>query len=532
MGILRDAYNIYRDIKQRKYAAAKSSPTTGIPNTSQSTVNDEIGTSWSTVTDRNSALIRDFPLFSGAIANMEAFLVSDGIKPQVTISKANGEVDLKTSQKIEQAFMKWANDPKKCDSAGKSNFWEMQALSVRQEGEFGEYLFLETISPKKGYQISAVEPTNLEDPGFIISNKIGSNILWRGIEYNPTNMSVVAYHFRKVSDANDFSFDTERVPADRIIHDYKVLRPGQLRGMPPFASAVLSAYSLRDYETAEIDAQKMSSKWMAWVTAPPSGNFTGFDPNNGVELDDTYGKYVKQLDNATIEYMKNGETVQINTQQRQANSFKSFNEIITRRVCTAVQMPYELLSQDYSGLNFTTLRAVRNDFKQQLRPQWQRKISHFCQPVFEKWLRMAVLSGEVQLNGYFNNPEKYHNVRWITPALEQIDPMKEFGAELLKVRSGAKSMQEVIKGMGGDPDKTLKEIKTWKEQTEEAELVFPELATKDVTISNFEEIEIEPIEVEAKPDAAPDDVPEGERGIDEDGNIYHKRQGKWLLSEN
>ena len=529
MGWIQDAYNVYRDIKLRKYAAAKSSPTTGIPQHHNTSQNDEFDVSWDVVVQRTSGLIRDFPVFSGAVNNREAFVVAGGIKPQVIIEDAKGSIDKETSQKVEDAFMAWANDPSKCSTDGRLNFWQMQALSERQECEFGEYLFAENISKKGGYTLSPIEPLNLSDPGlFKVSKAKNGNTLWRGIEYSQRTGKIEAYHFTKTSDANTFVHETFKVPSDQIIHSFKTLRPGQLRGMSPFASAVLSAYALRDYETAEMDAQKMSSKWMAFVTAPPSGNFSN-NFSGKIEENELYGKYVETLDNATIQYLKSGESVTMNTMQRSSGAFSDFNEIVIRRLSSAIQLPYELISQDYSGLNFTTLRAVRNDFKQSLRPIWERKISHLCHRVFKKWLRMEVLSGNLNLPGYFQNPERFERVSWITPALENIDPLKEFQADLLKVRSGAKSMQEVIKEMGGDPEKTLKDLVSWKEQLDEADLVLPELSSQDVSITNFEENEIEVVETGNPADTTPDETKEEERGFDEDGNIYIKRQGKWTL---
>ena len=384
-------YKIYRERKDRKYAAAKNSPTLNIPNHTSGTVNDELDVSWDEVTERTLALVRDFPIFAGAISNMEAFLTADGIKPQVTIKNKSGKIDKKKSEELEAAFMSWANDPERCDSAGRMTLWEMQALADRMEGEFGEFLFVETTG-NKGYSLTAVEPLTLSDGGFKYYKQTATgSVIWRGIEYNPNNHKVLAYHFEDPGDANSlWKIDTVRVPKNRVLHGFKMLRAGQMRGITPFAPAILSAYSLRDYMGSELAAQNMSAKWMAWVTAPMSGMHGDLTNRGNIDYDSSYEKYVKTLDYATIEYLKQGEQVTLNTQQRQANSFKNFNEIIIRYVAAAIGMPYELLSQDYSGLNFTTLRAVRNDFKQALRPRWERKISQFCQPVYEHWLRSAV----------------------------------------------------------------------------------------------------------------------------------------------
>lgn len=531
MSWVKDLYSIYMDAKERKYAAAKNSVTHNIPTASSGTVNDELDSSWDEVTDRTLALVRDFPIFAGAVSRMESFITGPGIRPQVNILRNDGSIDTDKSQAVEQAFNKWAGS-KECDTAGRLTFWEMQALDDRMQGEFGESIFVEDFAEGK-YTLSPIEPLNLADDGFKVHKETeGGGILWRGIEYNPKNHRVIAYHFKDPSDANSlYHYKTIRVPAKKVKHLFKTLRAGQLRGITPFAPALLSAYQLRDYMGSELSAQMMSSKWLAWVTAPMSNQWTDQSSRSNVEQDNVYDRYVKTLDNATIEYLKTGEQVTVNTSQRQANSFAQFNEIVIRYVSGATGLPYELLSQDYSGLNFTTLRAVRNDFKQELRPKWQRKIDHLCNPVFRTWLQNAVLNKTVQLDGYFKDPERYHNsVRWITPSLDQIDPMKEFGAELMKVRAGMKSPQSVIKGMGEDPEKVLQEASQWKKLCTEEDLVFPELTNQTPMVANFEIIEEPEEEVDPIPQEK-DTKPEKKMGRDQDGNIYEEVDGKWRALE-
>lgn len=510
----------------RTYSAAKNSPTMNIPDQGSGTVNDEIGDSWQEVTERTLGLVRDFPLFAGAVANAEAFVVADGIVPQLVAPMGSSDRHKKQLQEIEDRFMKWAKDRTKCDTEGRLNFFEMTALTERQEGEFGEFIAIDNYSRKGGYSVHMTEPLNLQDLGFHrVHGQSNGNNIWRGIEYNPNTKRPVAYHFTDPADANSFyKTETIRIPANRVHHGFKTVRAGQMRGISPFASVILSSYQLRDYIGAELTSQNLSSRWMAFVTAPPSGFHSDYTNEDNVELNSTYNKYVKSLDYATIEYLKHGEQVHMNTQTRSSNGLESFNEIITRYIATAYQMPYELISQNYSGLNFTTLRAVRNDFKQQLRPKWQRKISQFCQPIFEAWLRHEVLSGTLNIPDYFSNPEKYTTVKWITPTLASIDPLKEFSADLMKVRAGVKSIQQVIKEEGEDPDKVLDELKTWQEKLNEAGLNPPELTNQTPMISNFEIIE-EP-EEEKEPEVKKD----SSVGVDDEGRLYRKKEGgEWEL---
>ena len=111
MGVFKEVYEIATDL-YRKYAAAKNSPTLGpLGGVTRSTVNDEIEVSWEEVTSRQLQLVRDMPIFSGAVSSMESFFIGDGIVPQWNVKDSRGNPDKKTSQRIENHFMQWANDP-------------------------------------------------------------------------------------------------------------------------------------------------------------------------------------------------------------------------------------------------------------------------------------------------------------------------------------------------------------------------------------------------------------------------------------
>lgn len=473
--VIRKEIVFVNDNVERKYASAKNSPTMNIANDGLASQNKEIETSWNETTSRSLALVRDFPLFSGVVTCGESFVVGDGIYPQITPPANATKRERKEAQKIEEDFMLWALDPKQCDFEGRMNFFEMQALTERQDYEFGEFLAIEQYMDKN-LTIQMVEPTQLHDFGAFDVRKVHNeqNLFWRGLEYNKKNRRVINYHFTDYDDINynftSLGLNTITIPANRVLHGFKTLRAGQMRGITPFASAILLAYQLRDYLGSEVTAQNMSSRWMAFVTAPPSGYHTD-NSANSVEYKEAYGKYVQALDYATIQYLKQGEQVTMNTQTRQSNGFKQFNEIITRYIASSTQMPYELISQDYSGLNYTTLRAVRNDFKMHLKPKYLRKKTQFCQPIFDKWLMNHYLKGNVQ--GDVRKISK--QVKWIYPTLEEIDALKEFKADLLRMRSGIKSPYEVIKKMGSDPQKVLEEFVSWDKEIKQHGLVFPEL---------------------------------------------------------
>ena len=82
-------------------------------------------------------------------------------------------------------------------------------------------------------------------------------------------------------------------------------------------------------------------------------------------------------------------------------------------------------------------------------------IENFHQQVFEKWLEMAVLSGELNLPSYETNPARYAASKWVPRSWEWVDPQKEVSAYKDAVRCGFKTLRQVVTEQGGDLDDVL-----------------------------------------------------------------------------
>jgi len=82
-------------------------------------------------------------------------------------------------------------------------------------------------------------------------------------------------------------------------------------------------------------------------------------------------------------------------------------------------------------------------------------IENFHQPVFEAWLDMAVLSGALRLPGYETNPDRYRASKWVPRSWEWVDPQREVNAYKDAVRSGFKTLGQIVAEQGGDLDQYL-----------------------------------------------------------------------------
>lgn len=70
--------------------------------------------------------------------------------------------------------------------------------------------------------------------------------------------------------------DTVRIDAKEIIHLFRVLRPGQIRGEPWLSQALVKLNELDRYDDAELVCKKTTMMFVGFVTrANPEDNLLG-----------------------------------------------------------------------------------------------------------------------------------------------------------------------------------------------------------------------------------------------------------------
>jgi lambda family phage portal protein len=447
--------------RQAQYAAAKSNRLTGAWSPLNSNVNDIIRMSASNIRARVRQLVRDFPYFTRAVSVISDYTVGSGIMFQSRVKDDEGKLNKKVIQQIEDSFNFWADQ---ADVGGRMHYYEIMELAKRQDLETGEFIVVKSFSNRPRYLPFGLQMYESEWLADQISRRLpDSRGFSQGVEYNKKTGRIIAYHF---TDPDGWG-KTTRIPVADVIHGFQTLRPGQLRGVSPFAPAVLVAHDLSDYMDAEIDAAKMASKYLAFVKTP-----SPLERQLGVEVDSDTGHAIDEMENAIIEYLRPGEEIDIATNTRPGTNFPPFVKLILTMVAVTLNIPYELLSGDYAGMNYSTARTVRNDFAHQLRPISTRHIRHFAMPAFKEFMNQAVIHGKLRLPGYFTDPTRYFVSEWQPPGMESIDPLRESKARVEEIKAGLRSPYEIVKGRGRDLEDVYTEIANARDLAETLNLEF------------------------------------------------------------
>ncbi|MFZ5635773.1 MAG: phage portal protein, partial [Pseudomonadota bacterium] len=205
-----------------------------------------------------------------AATGVEAFVanaIGTGIKPQSMLA------DLDQREAVQALWRDWCEE---ADAAGLTDLYGLQGLACRAMLEGGECLVrLRYRRPEDrlsvGLQLQLLEPEHL--PVTLNRELPNGNVIRAGIEFNAIGQRV-AYHLYKSHPGDGMlapmsahgGLDTVRVPANEILHLFRPLRPGQIRGEPWLARALVKLHELDQYDDAELVRKKTAAMFAGFIT--------------------------------------------------------------------------------------------------------------------------------------------------------------------------------------------------------------------------------------------------------------------------
>ncbi len=243
------------------------------------------------------------------------------------------------------------------------------------------------------------------------------------------------------------------VPASEILHVYRPLRPGQLRGQPWLTPAIVTLYDLEQYVDATVLRAKLANLLAFFVKK------SGEETETFNEDDQGDGTALAGVQPGSVHYLDLNEDVVFNQPVDPGSDFKEFLRSMLRSVATALGVTYEQLSGDLEGVNYSSIRAGVLEFRRWCEAfQHQVIVYQFCRPVWKAWIEAAVLAGVLNAREYAQHPERYLDVEWIPPKWDWVDPKKDLEAALGKVRAGFTSRRRVVAELGTDVEQIDREL--------------------------------------------------------------------------
>jgi lambda family phage portal protein len=399
-------------------------------------------------------MARTNPHIRKAISVWTTNLVGDGIMP-----RANSK-DEKVNETVNALF---AQADSQLSADGLGGLAAIQTLAVRGMVEGGD-IFLRRRARRMSdglhvpMQVQLFEAEQLDHSRFQRDTR--GNPIINGVEFNRIG-GRAAYWM--LPDHPGYSplrgnFGSVAVPADEIAHLFDRSRL-QVTGTPWGVAALDPAQNLDEWEHAEGIRKKLEACMVGIVTPGSEGD----DPVGGLDAQvdadgkplpagvvDAEGKLIETFFPGMIAYARGGKDIKFN-QPAVTGGGDIYRRGSLMSVAAGFDLPYELLSGDLSHVSFISGRLGLQDFRRRVSAlQWQVVIPLLCQPIWDWFCLFAHTLGKI--------PEPTVPVEWSPPSFEQINPLQEAMADLIAIRSGTKTLPEVIASRGRNPADVIAEI--------------------------------------------------------------------------
>ena len=428
-------------------AAAATRRTSGwLPATSD--INTLVFRNLDTLRARSRDMVRRNPWAANALDAFVGNSIGTGIKPQSL------HPDARIKERIQELWLRWTDE---ADASGLTDFYGLQALACRAVMEAGECLIrLRPRLAKDGLtvplQLQLLEAEHL--PTGENRKLENGNYIRAGIEFDQIGRRVAYWLYREHPfDAHNPVASTElvRVPADAVLHLFRPIRPGQLRGQPWLTQVLVKLYELDQYDDAELVRKKTAAMFAGFVlkNAPE-------DQMLGETATDSTGTALAGLEPGTLQVLLPGEDIKFSTPADVGASYETFMRVQLRSIAAGMGITYEQLTGDLTGVNYSSIRAGLLEFRRRCEQfQHQVIVYQFCRPVWRRWIEAALLSGALPKQG---DLAPYYDAKWIPPGFAWVDPLKDIKAQVMAVRAGFKSRAEVVSEQGYDAEAIDREI--------------------------------------------------------------------------
>ncbi len=388
---------------------------------------------------RSRDLVKNDGYSRRGITAIESNTVGTGITAEIV---ENG----KPHEKVQELWNNFT-DSTDFDAEKMLTFSGMQALIMKEVAESGDCFARKFPNKFENGKIpfelklirSELIDTNRDNTG--IKDPSDADIICQGIKFNERGRRL---GFFVKNNINSYFSQSTLISANEMLQMFRMENASQVRGIPWLAPILLDVKDLSDYQHAELIRRKIASLYTAFVH-----DIDGNCPTESDE-DDEENKNIEMMPGLTVT-LPAGRTVTL-SKPPTVTGHEAFCASYLKKIACGLGVTYEVLSGDLSQVNFSSGRMGWLEFYRNIEMwRWNILIPLFCEPVF-KWFLQSV-------NLYYGIDTTKIKVNWTPPRREMIDPLKEVQADIMKIRNGFCSLDEIHREYGQNSATVLQKIK-------------------------------------------------------------------------
>lgn len=396
---------------------------------------------------------------AGIAETLALDVVGTGPRPQV--DSGNEAFD----QEIEELFCQWCLD---CDYAGQMDLAELlQMQMVTQQCDSGNSLTLfKRADVGRRRQVSLrLLPVDIERLANPIKFGFETERLHDGIAFDaagrPTDYYILKHHPASPYIASGIYGDHDVIPADQMVHLFRIRRPGQFRGTPWFAPVIELFAQLRRFTAATLDAAETAADIAGTLEAENLESTTDYEVNDVVELER------KHLLVTPPGYKMN----QVRP-EHPSTTYPMFKNEIINEIARCVLMPFNVAAMNSARYNYASGRLDHQKYHRMIETLRHWGEARMLRRVFAAFAEEAYLLGLFTTRPTFDQlAAAVLRLRWFWPGFKHVDPVKEAQADRLHLEDGTTTLEDIYAEKGQDWKRKL--IQRSKEIKLAAELGLP-----------------------------------------------------------
>lgn len=256
---------------------------------------------------------------------------------------------------------------------------------------------------------------------------------------NPIYYEILRQH-PGASAFNRMANDVEQVPAESVLHWFKLRRPGQHRGIPEMTSTLNTGAASRRWREATLAAAETAADFCVFLK-------TAFQPD---EMDAVSPMSTLDIQKRMMTALPNGwDAHQMKAEQPTA-TYEAFNKTLINEQARPKSMPYNKAACDSSSYNYASGRLDHQTYYGSLDVEREDCNDLVLDPLFDVWFSLAIerfgwLGGN---SSSVTAGARAH--QWDWPKHPVADVVSEASANDKRLKNGSTTLSRMYAEQGQD----------------------------------------------------------------------------------
>jgi lambda family phage portal protein len=365
-------------------------------------------------------------------------LANDAIGTGARLQMLTESMEL--NREIEHSFLEWAlevNLAEKLRTMRLALFQDGEAFAILNSNPMLEHdvkldlLLVEADQVTSGFGM--VQPDNEIDG--VIFDDFGNPIAYRVLKYHPGEMRMVYTNH----------LNSMVIPADNMIHLYRLDRPGMHRGIPEITPALPLFAMLRRFTLATLGTAESAANFAAilYTDAPANGEADAVEPMDAIELER----------NMLLTMPGGWKMSQLNP-AHPASTYAEFKHEILNEIARCLSLPYNIAACNSSGYNYSSGRLDHQTYYKSIQVFQDWFASRVLNRILKAWLLEYCLQQSEVLNMVYD--QRLHT--WFWDGMEHVDPSKEANAQQTRLENMTTNLAIEYARQGRDWESELRQV--------------------------------------------------------------------------